>query len=282
MIAEIMACVNYFVGLVPDVIWSGVIASVLTLSGVLISNRSNTKRLRMQLEHDATEKSRERITSIRREIYLRATDEAHQVMRHFVGLSEIDLAETNTSEALHGFQSILSKMKLVVEPATLTLVNSLDKECSSLLVKLLLKVQPMQDLRTEVFGLDSVLDFIDEHVAKTLAEIKLLTASAEPDGQRLNALMKSHESQLTKMAEHKQSRDAKQEQVDRLSNAYAKTIYSELMPFGRLMEKLSIEMRGELGLSTDAVAYSAEMERLRIEMGTLTEETLDAIHSSTK
>ena len=40
---------------IPDVIWSAFLASILTLSGVLISNRSNTTRLRLQLEHDRSE-----------------------------------------------------------------------------------------------------------------------------------------------------------------------------------------------------------------------------------
>ncbi len=236
----------------------------------------------MQLIHDAAEKSKERITSIRREIYLRATDEAHRVMRHFIALRQVDLAETNTSEALHGFQSTLSKMQLVVEPSTLTLLNSLDKEYAGLFVKLLRKVQPMQDLRTEMVGLDTVIEFMDEQATKTLAEIKILSATAEPNGQQLDTLMRSYENQLAKMSEHQQAREAKQEEADRLSKAYDKAIFSELTPFGILMEKVLIEMRSELGLTTDAVTYAAEMERLRIEMGDLTEKTLDSMHSPTQ
>jgi len=41
-----------FLKSIPDVIWSGLIASALTLGGVLISNRSNTVRLKLQFEHE--------------------------------------------------------------------------------------------------------------------------------------------------------------------------------------------------------------------------------------
>ncbi|BFT64091.1 hypothetical protein PMm318_A48500 [Pseudomonas moorei] len=233
----------------------------------------------MQLIHDAAEKSKERITSIRREIYLRATDEAHRVMRHFIALRQVDLAETNTSEALHGFQSTLSKMQLVVEPGTLTLLNSLNKECTGLFVKLLRKVQPMQDLRTEMFGLDRLIEFMDEQATKKLAEIKILSAAPVLDGRQIDTLMKIYENQLAKKAEHQQAREAKREEAEHLSNAYDKAIFSELTPFGILLEKVSIEMRSELGLTTDAAAYAAEMGRLRIEMGELTERTLESMHS---
>lgn len=234
----------------------------------------------MQLVHDSAEKSKERITSIRREIYLRATDEAHLVMRYFVRLPHIDLAETNPSDELQGFQSTLSKLKLVTGPANLSLVTSLDAECTSLFVKLLLRVQPVQDLRTEVSGLDAEIDFFDDQSTKTFAEKENLNQHALPDGQRLAALMKLHVSQLAKVAELTQLRNAKQEELDARIKSYSKAIYSELASFGRLMGQISIEMRGELGLTTDAVAYAAEMERLRAEMGDLVDKTLDSMHST--
>lgn len=58
-----------YVAEVPDVVWSGVIASVITLSGVLLSNHSNTVRLEKQLAHDAEQKEKERLASLRKDVY---------------------------------------------------------------------------------------------------------------------------------------------------------------------------------------------------------------------
>jgi hypothetical protein len=55
-----------------------------------------------------------------------------------------------------------------------------------------------------------------------------------------------------------------------------------LAPFGKLLIQIEIEMRGELGLTTDVVAYAAQMDRQRVELGDLLERTLDSIHSSDK
>lgn len=253
---------------------------MLTLSGVLISNYDNSRRLRMQLVHDSAEKSKERITSIRREIYLRATDEALLVMRYFVRLPHVDLAETNPSDELQGFQSTLSKLKLVTGPANLSLVTSLDTECTVLFVKLLQSAQPVQDLRSEVTGLDAEIDFFDDQSTKTFAEKENLNQHAGSDSQQLAALMRLHESQLAKVAQLTQLRNAKQEELDARIKAYSKAIYSELTSFGRLLEQISIVMRAELGLTTDTLAYAVESERLRIEMGALVDRTLDSMHSS--
>ena len=63
-----------FLTSIPGTVWSGFIGALIALSGVLISNRNNTERLRIQLEHDAAEKQRERITALRRDVYLCAME----------------------------------------------------------------------------------------------------------------------------------------------------------------------------------------------------------------
>jgi hypothetical protein len=82
-----------FLARVPDVIWSGLIASVVTLSGVMISNRSNTKRLIRQLAHDSQEKHKERFASMRRDVYLKAAEELAKVSSFFGRLPQIDPTE---------------------------------------------------------------------------------------------------------------------------------------------------------------------------------------------
>lgn len=232
--------------------------------------------------HDSAEKSRERITGIRREVYLRAADEAHKTIRHFINLPYINLAETNPSEELHGFHSILSKLKLVAEPSTLSLVTELDAECNGLFVRLLMKVQPIQDARTNLIGIEENFAFFSKKTIETLAEIKILSESANPDTLRLDSLIKDHKTYLSIVAAYEQTRNTQQEELDRLLKAYSNVVYSELAPFGKLLIQIEIEMRGELGLTTDVVAYAAQMDRQRVELGDLLERTLDSIHSSDK
>ncbi|MHC8349224.1 hypothetical protein ACYZT7_07520 [Pseudomonas sp. RT4P38] len=232
--------------------------------------------------HDSAEKSQERITGIRREVYLRAADEAHKTIRHLINLPYINLAETNPSEELHGFYSILSKLKLVAVPSTLSLVTELDAECNRLFVRLLMKVQPIQDARTNLLGFEEKRDFFNKKAVETFAEIKILSESANPDTLRLDALMKDHKSYLLIVAAQEQTRKDQQEELDHLLKAYSNVIYPELAPFGKLLIQIEIEMRGELGLTTDVVAYAAQMDRQRAELGDLVERTLNSMHSSDK
>lgn len=64
MAADPAATQALFYG-IPDVVWSGIVAAGMTLIGtlgaVIATNWGNTKRLRLQLEHDRTEKEKERL-----------------------------------------------------------------------------------------------------------------------------------------------------------------------------------------------------------------------------
>jgi len=112
-----------FLKSIPDVIWSGLIASMLTLGGVLISNGSNTNRLKLQLQHDANEKTKERTATLRREVYLRAAEELVKANAHLATLPQLDLSKTNLGDGLQGFFSATARLQLIAEPKTALLVS---------------------------------------------------------------------------------------------------------------------------------------------------------------
>ena len=57
---------------VPDVVWSGVLASLITLTGVALANRNSRRQLLDQQAHATAEKSMERQMLLRREVLLEA------------------------------------------------------------------------------------------------------------------------------------------------------------------------------------------------------------------
>ena len=64
---------------IPSALWTAAIAFVATLiaggmslAGVVLTNRDARKRLAKQLEHDSTERTREREMALRRDVYLEA------------------------------------------------------------------------------------------------------------------------------------------------------------------------------------------------------------------
>jgi len=62
---------------VPDVVWSGVLASLITLTGVWLANKNSRTQLLDQQAHATAEKNRERQMLLRREVLLDAVAWAH-------------------------------------------------------------------------------------------------------------------------------------------------------------------------------------------------------------
>jgi hypothetical protein len=75
---------------VPDVVWSGLLASAVTLGGVFLSNASNNKRLKIQLKHDEQQKANERISTLRRPVYIECVGELVKLMQRISSLPDID------------------------------------------------------------------------------------------------------------------------------------------------------------------------------------------------
>jgi hypothetical protein len=78
-------CFRAFVKTVPDVVWSGIVASLITVLGVLVTNWGLSMRHRQQLQHtedenarkrihDASESALDRKMKLRRDVYLPAAE----------------------------------------------------------------------------------------------------------------------------------------------------------------------------------------------------------------
>src|ERR1051325_8996126 len=129
--------IEFLASVPPPVIWStvsgligAVIALIGALGGVALSNVSHSKRLRIQLQHDAAENAKERKAQLRRDVYLVAVEEIAKVTSHLGSLAQVDVTTTNPADALKGFQGATAKLVLVAEPKTALLVSDLASKYS--------------------------------------------------------------------------------------------------------------------------------------------------------
>jgi len=177
-----------FLQSIPDVIWSGVIASILTLSGVLISNRSNTNRLKLQLQHDSNEKAKERTATLRREVYLRTAEEFVKANAHLVSLPQLDLAKANLADGMQGFFSAAARLQLVAEPKTALLVGQLSSEYGELTFKLMSHLIPVGQSKADIQISGDLYTKAQSEVARVLAEMSKANESGKPSRQVFQAL----------------------------------------------------------------------------------------------
>ena len=255
-----MTALIAFLRSIPDVIWSGVIASVLALSGVLIANRSNTNRLRIQLQHDAAEKAKERTATLRREVYLRAAEELTKANSHLASLPQSDLAKTNAAEGLQGFFAAAAKLQLVAEPKTALLVNQLVATYGELLLRLLARLIPLQKARTDISINDGLYNKAQAEVTRVLAEMAKFNEAAQVSDAVFNALQRAFDSYQCQAETYAAERSASWDEFNRLNFEFCRQLLTDMRGLGEQQIPVLIEIRRDLGLTAELGAFREQME----------------------
>lgn len=246
---------------VPDVIWSAVLASLLTLSGVLISNRSNTTRQRIQLQHDADQKAKERNAALRREVYLKLAEELTQANSYLARLPQVDASKANPAEGMQGFFAAAARLQLVAEPKTALLVNELVGSYGELLLRLISRSMPLQAARQKITLHDDLYSRAEEQVTRVLGEMVKFNESAQANKQVFCALQRSFEGFQTQASEHADRRADAWEAFNRLNIQFHTQVISELRGIVEQQIPAMVEIRRDLGLTTDLDAYREQLER---------------------
>jgi hypothetical protein len=245
---------------IPDVVWSGLIASVLTLSGVLVSNRSNTNRLRLQLQHDASEKSKERTAILRRDVYLHAAEEMTKANSHLASLSQADLTKTNAADGLQGFFAAAAKLQLVAEPSTALLVNRLVSTYGELLLRLMARLMPLQKAKIDISIHQDLHNKAQYEVTRVLAEMAKFNEAAKVDGAVFNALQRSFDGFQAQAAMLAAKVSTFRAQFEQLNIEFSKQLLTEMRLVGEAQIDVLIEIRRDLGFNSDIEAFRKQME----------------------
>lgn len=249
-----------FISEIPDVVWSGLIASALTLSGVLLSNWSNTNRLKLQLSHDSEERSKQRKSDLRREVYLKAAEELVKANMHLASIPQLDLTKVNAGKGMQGFFSAATKLQMIAEVRTSLLVNQLVGSYSELFLKVLSQSLPIQQLQTDIAISTERYDRVQSEINRILATMSQLNESGKPDQAAFCVLAQSFESQqceATKLASEMENFWA---QRNAAHIAFVREFIPEMKTIGQRGVCVMVEIRRELDVGGDIEAFMNQME----------------------
>jgi hypothetical protein len=248
-----------FLHSIPDVVWSGIVASFLTLSGVLISNWDNTRRLKRQLQHDSDEKAKERTAALRREVYLNAAEELTKASSHLGSLSRIDLTKADPSEGLKDFFGAAAKLQLVAEPKTALLVNQLVGAYGELVIKLIAALMPLQLARADIDLNNGFYEKSQAEIDRILAEMTRFNETVQKDQSVFLALQNSYKFRESQAAEYARLRAAGLILYNRLTITFNRTLLTDLRHLLELQIPVFIEIRRDLGLIGELDVFRTQM-----------------------
>jgi hypothetical protein len=258
---------------IPDIVWSGLLASAVTLGGVLVSNRSNTNRLLLQLKNDALEKSKERIATLRRDVYLLTAEELVKVNVYLGSLPQIDPSKINLSDGLQPFFAASAKMQLVAEPDTALLVNKIVGLYGELLLQLLGELSPSHSAKTDIGIHDDLYTKAQVEVARILTEMTKFNEAGQQNDTVFRSLSASFSFQQAQAYKHAKARSDAWNRFKASQLAFHRFMIPQLRAIGAQQIPMLIAIRSDLGLNTNLEAIEAQMQAQRQRM----EVQLDAL-----
>lgn len=243
---EFVDFLQHLVSKVPDVVWSGVIGSGLTLLGVFASNSSNTKRLEVQLNHDSKEKSKERAVLMRREVYLDFSVELIKANSHLASFPSKDITKENVSEGLQGMFQALARVQLVCEPATILLAVELNTMYGQAISRLTSALIPVSSAMTDRDLAKRFYDKYQAEIDRALAAQTAMRESGSIDQAVLKALQDSvaFNSEQSKKLNEEREEAAHRYVLEQMN--WQRALVRELRTISPLQYQLMAAIRSEL------------------------------------
>lgn len=244
---------------IPDVIWSGVIASLLTLGGVLLANRSSTARLRIQLEHESLEKAKQRRAELRRDVFLAAAEESVKANGYLAALPNADLSKPDAINPLHGFFAAAAKLQMVADTKTALHTSQLVGNYGQLLFKVLQLARPIHRAKGDAQLSKQHYDETQVEIKRILAAMIALNESGKPDPQKFEALGRSFEFQRAQAVKYAAEQQDSLDQATSLHLEFLKEFLPSVKEIGLKTMTLMIEIRREFEIESDGVAMENEL-----------------------
>lgn len=129
---------------IPTSFWAAIFASLLTLSGVFLSNRNSRQQLLMRTDAEAEENRKQRKHELKREIYSEMTEAIASMNLFLSGLANIPLSKLDGTKIFERLGAATSKIQIVSESETAELAGDLSTEVGILWTEAIKKSNPAQ------------------------------------------------------------------------------------------------------------------------------------------
>lgn len=255
-----MADVISLIGSVPNVIWSGVIAALIALAGVGLSNKANNKRLNTQLVHDASEKHKERVSDLRKEIYLQVTDEVSLACNYLATLIHGSMDDLDMRSDLKGVTTALARLVLVAETETTKISNRFGSQYGLLMMKIFQEMLPLHKLNEDIKLIDKQYTEASEEVFRLLKQINELDEATSKGTASVAALRARHIEYSEVAQRFETEQDEAYNQYREKSKVLNELLLPDIIDLSKTQLQLLIAIRQDLGVTTDAVELQRQLE----------------------
>jgi len=235
---------------IPAAFWGVIIGSLFTVIGVALTNAGNTRRLRLQHEHERLRDERARDLTMRRDVYLGAFEAIATGMSMVGNFGELEVPFQDLMRAFMDKSSAIGKVTIVGREGTIEAVADFEQALTGAFIRLSGQRHVVDLHHRRLRALEGKLERSETERERLAAALELGDDPATLDMLRRNL-------------EYERRRDealrAEQAEVEALfmpslMNLIRSTM-EEVATLDGLLAAVIREVRAELGLSFDEAFY---------------------------
>ena len=246
--------------LVPASFWGVVAGSFLTLLGVIGTNRAHDRRLAAQLAHDRDLHRQERELALRKDIYLAATE---ALQAGLTAISRFGDLSVDHDELLRDYTTrahAIAKVHVVANTSTAKAFADITGAMAAATLRLMLARAPIVSAKAEIDYRATRIDQHSKERDRWLEAIKQFNVEGLTDERRWQALQANFDYEQQQVKTGLQTQASEREA---LQTAHFQLVNSSLAEYRQAMKfvaPLVVAVRSELGIQTDAAAYTAILD----------------------
>jgi hypothetical protein len=244
---------------IPATFWGIVLGSLLTVIGVVLTNASNTRRLRLQHEHERAMESKNRDLNLRKEVYLAAMEAVSAGMVAVGRYSDLGIPQQELMQSYTDRSPSIGKVTIVGSEGTIQAVTNFNQELTGAFLRLGSMREKVDALGRHATVLEKEIERASQEQDRLVALVKQGNGAELDDKQRgvLQRQVEVEQERVAALQAGQAEIDGKlfAAQIDLVQQSVAQTTVLD-----RLLVPVISRMRSELELPFDEAFYAQLIE----------------------
>jgi hypothetical protein len=231
---------------VPNVIWSAVIASLLTFLGVLWTNKGNEKRQAALLEHEKQKYQSEQKLALKKEVFLNVARSFADVLGIIPKLMNLDFTQKEIEIQMSDHSGIVAKSYLAAKEESVAAILNYSAETAEVFIKLMKERAVALDYKKAIEIYQSTINSARKEKDRIISMMKELNLQGHNNQATFDYLNKSYEIQEGIINRSTVSLEEQKSILQPLHMTFAKKCLREHSRLLSLLPPMTIALRGEL------------------------------------
>jgi hypothetical protein len=173
----------YLTNKISPTFWGIVVGSLFTIIGVILTNASNIKRLRIQQDYDRAMKTREQDLAMRKEVYLAAMEAIAAGMGAIGTFGDMNISQQQLMESYNSKSPAIAKVSIIGRDETIKAIVEFNQSLIAAFMRLGSMRSKMEILQLRLAGVVEQIEQAKQERYRLATQLKTIEITEEPDSR---------------------------------------------------------------------------------------------------